>query len=95
MAAFLAIVGVYIFRIELVVIGFVNPLTQYPPGNAVGTYNPATSSFQLAGHYAPTWVEYGIVIGLVALFAGIVTFGYQRLRLALAPGAPSRPTPGE
>ena len=27
------------FRIELVVIGFVNPLTQYPPGNAVGTYN--------------------------------------------------------
>ena len=93
LAAFLAIVGVYIFRIELVVIGFVNPLTQYPPGNAVGTYNPATSSFQLAGHYAPTWVEYGIVIGLVALFAGMVTFGYQRLRMASAPARPGRPAP--
>ena len=91
LAAFLAIVGVYIFRIELVVIGFVNPLTQYPPGNAVGTYNPATSSFQLAGHYAPTWVEYGIVIGLVALFAGMVTFGYQRLRMASAPALHGRP----
>ena len=32
--------GVFIFRIELVVIGFINPLTQYPPGNALGTYNP-------------------------------------------------------
>ena len=39
LAAFLSIVGVYIFRIELVVIGFINPLTQYPPGNALGTYN--------------------------------------------------------
>ena len=84
-AAFLAVVGVYVFRIELVVIGFVNPLTQYPPGNAVGTYNPATTSFQLVGHYAPTWVEYGIVIGLIALFAAIVTFGYQQMRLAGGP----------
>ena len=48
-------------------IGFINPLTQFPPGNAVGTYNPATTSFQLIGRYHPTWVEYGIVIGLVAL----------------------------
>jgi molybdopterin-containing oxidoreductase family membrane subunit len=91
LAALLAIVGVFIFRIELVVIGFVNPLTQYPPGNAVGTYNPATASFQLVGHYAPTWVEYGIVIGLVALFAAIMTFGYQKLRLAFSPGLPARP----
>ena len=84
-AAALAVVGVYAFRIELVVIGFINPLTQFPPGNAVGTYNPTVSSFQLIGHYSPTWVEYGIVIGLIALFALIVTLGYQLLDL----GAPS------
>ena len=62
-------------------IGFINPLTQYPPGIAVGTYNPATTSFQLVGSYHPTWVEYGIVVGLIALFATIVTFGYQRLHV--------------
>ena len=52
-AALLAIVGVFAFRIELVVIGFINPLTQFPPGNAVGTYNPTTTSFQLVGRYSP------------------------------------------
>ena len=87
-AAFLVIVGVYAFRIELVVLGFVNPLTQFPPGNAVGTYNPATSSFQLIGRYHPTWVEIGIVLGLVGLFAALVTFGYQKLHVmeTLPPG---------
>lgn len=81
-AAVFAVVGVYAFRIELVVIGFVNPLTQYPPGNALGTYNPTTTSFQLVGRYTPTWVEYGIILGLIALFAAIMTVGYQRLQLA-------------
>ncbi|MGO9196174.1 MAG: NrfD/PsrC family molybdoenzyme membrane anchor subunit [Acidimicrobiales bacterium] len=81
LASALVIIGVLAFRIELVVIGFINPLTQYPPGNAVGTYNPTTTSFQLIGRYHPTWVEYGIILGLVAFFATIVTVGYQRLHL--------------
>jgi dimethyl sulfoxide reductase membrane subunit len=80
-AAFLAVVGVFAFRVELVVIGFINPLVQFPPGNALGTYNPTTTSFQLVGRYSPTWVEYGIIVGLVALFAVIVTAGYQVLGL--------------
>ncbi|HMK97147.1 MAG TPA: NrfD/PsrC family molybdoenzyme membrane anchor subunit [Acidimicrobiales bacterium] len=81
-AAVLVVTGVYAFRIELVVIGFINPLTQYPPGNAIGTYNPVSPSFELVGRYSPTWVEYGIVVGLIALFAAVVTFGYTRLALA-------------
>ena len=81
-AAALIVTGVYAFRIELVVIGFINPLTQYPPGNAVGTYNPVATSFQLTGSYSPTWVEYGIVIGLVALFAAVLSLGYTQLGLA-------------
>jgi Ni/Fe-hydrogenase subunit HybB-like protein len=64
-----------------VVLGFVNPLTQFPPGNAVGTYNAQTSSFQLIGRYHPTWVEIGIVLGLVALFAALVTIGYEKLHV--------------
>jgi molybdopterin-containing oxidoreductase family membrane subunit len=81
LASVLVIIGVYAFRMELVVIGFVNPLTQYPPGNAVGTYNVSTTSFQLIGTYHPTWVEYGIGLGLVALFATLVTIGYQALHV--------------
>ncbi len=90
-ASVFAILGVYAFRAELVVVGFVNPLVQYPPGNAVGTYNPATSSFQMIGRYHPTWVEYGIVLGLTALFLTIVTLGYEALRLRGSP--PSGPGP--
>lgn len=81
-AALLVMVGVFAFRIGLVVVGFINPLTQYPPGIALGTFKPASTSFQLVGSYTPTWVEYGIVLGLAALFAAIATFGFQRLRLA-------------
>jgi len=78
-AAFLAVAGVYAFRVELVVIGFINPLTQYPPGNALGTFTPGAASFELVGRYWPTWVEYSIVLGLVALFGAIMTVGYRRL----------------
>ncbi|HXP21608.1 MAG TPA: NrfD/PsrC family molybdoenzyme membrane anchor subunit [Streptosporangiaceae bacterium] len=96
LAAFLAIAGVYAFRIELVVIGFINPLTQFPPGNAIGTYNPATSSFELVGRYSPTWVEYSIILGLFALFGAIMTVGYRRLFTPSAAGHPDlgRAVPG-
>lgn len=78
-AAALVVAGVYAFRVELVVIGFVNPLIQFPPGNALGTFTPGTSSFQFVGRYWPTWVEYSIILGLFALFGAIMTVGYRRL----------------
>lgn len=81
LAAALVLVGVYAFRIELVVVGFINPLTEYPPGNALGTYDPQVGSFQLVGGYAPTWVEYGIVLGLMAVLTAIVSLGYRWLHL--------------
>lgn len=81
-ATFLVLVGVYAFRIELVVVGFVNPLTQYPPGNALGTYDPTSSSFELVGRYTPSVVEYAITLALVALFAALFTMGYRRFHLA-------------
>lgn len=85
LSAVLVLVGVYAFRIELVVVGFINPLTQYPPGNALGTFAPTVNSFELVGRYTPTWVEYSIVAGLLALLATIISLGYRWLRLRHEP----------
>jgi molybdopterin-containing oxidoreductase family membrane subunit len=76
----LVLVGVYAFRIELVVGGMLRPLLHLPPGNAVGSYKLGTTSFQFDGLYTPTWVEYGIVIGLVAFLSLLITLGYRWLR---------------
>lgn len=81
LAMSLILVGVYCFRIELVVVGFVNPLLQLAPGIAVGTYNPASASFELVGRYCPTWVEVSIVLGLISMCLTIITVGYRRLHL--------------
>jgi len=78
-ASVLIMVGVYAFRIELVAAGFVKPLLPFPPGIAIGTFKSGVSSFQVPGTYSPTWVEYGIVVGLLALFIGIITYGYRHL----------------
>lgn len=83
-AAALLLVGVYAFRIELVVDGLVRPLIQLPPGIAVGTYHADQDSFQVTGVYAPTWVEYLVVLGLVAAFVWVLAVGCRRLRLRTA-----------
>lgn len=80
-SSLLAMVGVYAFRIELVVGGLIHPLIQFPPGIALGTYKPSVSSFQFAGIYHPTWVEYSIVGGLMAFFSVLVTLGYRWFRV--------------
>ena len=79
-ASVLVLVGVYAFRIELVVGGMIKPLLHLPPGIAVGTYKVTQTSFQFTGMYHPTWVEYSIVAGLMALLALIITLGYRWLR---------------
>lgn len=88
-ASVLVMVGVYAFRIELVVGGMLKPLLQLPPGISIGTYNPAGASFQYGGIYHPTWVEYAILLGLIALLAAIITAGYRWLR-AREPEAAAR-----
>jgi molybdopterin-containing oxidoreductase family membrane subunit len=79
LASVLVIVGVYALRIELVVGGMIKPLLHLPPGNALGVLQPNGTAFQFDGIYHPTWVEFGIVIGLVALFCLIITAGYRWL----------------
>ena len=76
----LVLVGVYAFRIELVVGGMIKPLLHLPPGIAVGTYKVTQTSFQFTGMYHPTWVEYSIVAGLMGLLALLTMLGYRWLR---------------
>lgn len=83
-AAALVLVGVYAFRIELVVGGLLKPLLSFAPGVSVGSFSSGTSSFQLVGSYHPTWVEYSIVAGLMAFLALLITLGYRWLK-ALGP----------
>ena len=77
--AVLILVGVFAFQIELTAVGMANPLIQLAPGTSIGTYTPGRSVFQFVGQYAPTWVEYSIVLGLIAFGALLVTVGYRWL----------------
>lgn len=81
-SAVLILAGVYAFQIELSTVGLANPLIQLAPGTSLGTYAPGQSVFQFTGEYAPTWVEYAIILGLVAFGAMLVTLGYRYLGLA-------------
>ncbi|MGE5109696.1 MAG: NrfD/PsrC family molybdoenzyme membrane anchor subunit [Acidobacteriaceae bacterium] len=76
-SAALVLIGVYSFQIVLIPVGMANPLIQLAPGNSLGTYAPGVSVFQYRGHYAPTWVEYFIILGLVALGALLLMIGWK------------------
>ena len=80
-ACVLVLVGVYAYRIELVVGGMVRPLVQLPPGIAKGTYTNDASPFIYTGSYHPSWVEISIVLAMVALLATLITIGYRRLKV--------------
>jgi len=80
LASVLVLVGVYAFRIELVVGGMLRPLVHLAPGNALGSYHLGVASFQFNGVYHPTWVEYAIVIGLFAFLSLLIMVGYRWLQ---------------
>lgn len=79
--AVLILAGVYAYQIELSTVGLANPLVQLAPGTSLGTFSPGKPVFQFVGEYAPTWVEYAIILGLVAFGAMLVTLGYKYLGL--------------
>lgn len=80
LASVLVLVGVYAFRIELVVGGMLRPLIHLAPGNALGSYRLGQAVFQFDGVYHPTWVEYAIIAGLFAFLSLLIVVGYRWLR---------------
>jgi molybdopterin-containing oxidoreductase family membrane subunit len=80
-ASVLVMLGVFAYRIELVGAGLVRPLIQLAPGTSLGTQTAGSTAFQFQGIYHPTWVEYTITAGLLALLALLVTLGYRWLHV--------------
>ncbi|MFP4511624.1 MAG: NrfD/PsrC family molybdoenzyme membrane anchor subunit [Acidimicrobiales bacterium] len=74
-AASLAVLGVLAKRVNILMPGMYEPLVGMEPGIPGG--RPA-QQFSVAETYAPTWVEYGVVIGIVAFAAALITLGVQR-----------------
>jgi molybdopterin-containing oxidoreductase family membrane subunit len=69
----LLIIGVFAYRIELILPGFAVPLIALPPGQAIGQYIPGASSYVVISSYFPTWVEIAATSAVIALGALIVT----------------------
>jgi dimethyl sulfoxide reductase membrane subunit len=74
-AAVLAMLGVLAKRVNILMPGMYEPLVGMAPGIPGG--RPA-QSFTVSQTYAPTWVEYGVVIGIVAFAAALITIGVRR-----------------
>jgi molybdopterin-containing oxidoreductase family membrane subunit len=72
-ACLLLIVGVFAYRIELILPAFVAPNISLPPGQALGQYIPGVGSYAVTGTYTPTWIEYAVTGAMIALGAFIVT----------------------
>jgi dimethyl sulfoxide reductase membrane subunit len=73
--AVLAVLGVFAKRVNILLPGMYEPLLGMAPGVPGG--RPGQPFADVAS-YAPTWVEYGVVIGIAAFMATVITVGVQR-----------------
>jgi dimethyl sulfoxide reductase membrane subunit len=73
--AVLAIGGVFAKRVNILMPGMYEPLVGMAPGVPGG--RPG-QPFNVVETYAPTWVEYGVLIGIFAFAAALVTLGVRR-----------------
>ncbi len=80
-ASVLALLGVFFKRINILLPGMFEPLVGLAPGIPGG--RPG-QPFRPDEIYLPTWVEWGVLIGIAAFAAALVTVGVRRL---VVPGA--------
>ncbi len=85
-AAVLSVLGVFAKRVNILMPGMYEPQINLPPGASGGVPG---GGFVLDQLYVPTWVEYGVVIGIGAFAATLITIGVRRwvLPQAAAEGA--------
>lgn len=92
-SSFLLIVGVFAYRVDLLLPGLVAPDLAFPPGLSLGENLPGIGSYALRGQYFPTWIEIAVTAALIAIGALIVTIVSRIVPLesnVLAPG-PEQP----
>ncbi len=71
-ASVIAIVGIYVHRLNIVLNGLAYPPIGLPPGVSVGTApEPGSSAFQMSLWYVPSVVEALVTLGVLA-FGGLV-----------------------
>ncbi len=69
----LAIIGILVHRLNIVLNGLSYPLIEFPPGLSIGEYTPGQPSFITSYWYAPSLVEWLIVLGVLAFGALVFT----------------------
>ncbi len=80
-AAGLALAGIYVHRMEIVLVGLGTAPIRYGPGTSLGTAAADGTSFAISSAYAPTAIEYLVGAGLVAFAALVFTAGVLVLPL--------------
>lgn len=80
-ASVLAILGIALKRVNIVLGGLSRAPIEAAPGTPVGTWSPGTLPFEVVSAYSPTWVEWAVVLGLLALGALLLTAGARTLPL--------------
>jgi molybdopterin-containing oxidoreductase family membrane subunit len=82
LASALAIVGIFVHRLNLILNGLSYPPVGLPPGVAIGVdQGPAASSFAMSYWYVPTLVEDLVVAGVLAFGALLFTVALYWLPL--------------
>jgi molybdopterin-containing oxidoreductase family membrane subunit len=82
LAAVVAIVGIFVHRLNLVLNGLSVPNVDLPPGLPVGVAQGGGSSFSMGTWYVPTIVEWLVVAGILAFGALLFTAAVRFLPLS-------------
>jgi dimethyl sulfoxide reductase membrane subunit len=80
-ASVLALIGIFVHRANLIVIGLGKAPIPLPPGTPLGTPQADGSSFATSSVYFPSIYEFLIVLGIVALSALVFTLAVRYLPL--------------
>jgi dimethyl sulfoxide reductase membrane subunit len=80
-AAVIAIVGIYVHRLNIVLNGLSFSPVGLPPGVSVGVFEPGQGSFAMSHWYVPSLVEWLVGAGIVAFGALAFTIAVRSLPL--------------
>ncbi|MEX2162111.1 MAG: NrfD/PsrC family molybdoenzyme membrane anchor subunit [Anaerolineales bacterium] len=87
LASGLAMVGVFLKRMNIILPSFQNLNLDYAPGVSLGRYTQFASPFTNQPTYMPTWVEIMITVGVLAGVLFVITLGINQARTHLKPFA--------